>query len=257
MNKRDRAERARQEDAILNKVLLWIVGAVVLEALLLLLNKYYVDYIIADIEIMLAIHQALPILAGIFAVGFAACAVWTWRAHVREKRTGLPTALTIIFAALTVCSVVARWVPKESGIRFLYVAVPVVAVLAMIYYLYQREFFLVSLISMAGLLGLWLLQRRAGHAAFVYTCLIALGVALVGCVVVACVLQNAKGVLVLRGKPVRVLPAKANYVPIYITCGLMAVVLAAGVLLGAAMVLYAVPVAWLLVMAVYYTVKLM
>ena len=38
---------------------------------------------------------------------------------------------------------------------------------------------------------------------------------------------------------------------------ILAAVLAAGVVLGATMLLYAVLVAWLLVMAVYYTVKLM
>lgn len=257
MNKRDRAERARQEDAVLNKVLLWIVGAVVLEALLLLLNKYYVDYIVADIPIMLAIHEALPIAAVVFALLLAACGVWAWIWHQKGKKVGLPTGLTIAFAALAVCAVIARWVPNGTGIRFLYVAVPVVAVLAMIYYLYQREFFLVSVISAAGLCGLWLLQRREGHETFVYTCLIALGVALVGCAVVAWVLQSAKGALILRGKQVQLLPKKANYVPIYVTCGLDAAVLVAGVVWGSMMLLYAVLVAWLLVMAVYYTVKLM
>ena len=234
MDKRERTERAKQEDAILNKVLLWIVGAVVLEALLLLLNKYYVEYIVDDIEIAVAIHSALPILAVIFAVAFAACAVWAAALFRQKKKTGLAVALTVIFAALAICSAIARWVPNGTGIRFLYVAVPVAAVLAMIYYLYQREFFLVALVSTAGLVGLWLLQRRAGHEAFVYTCLIVLG-----------------------GKQVRILPKKANYVMIYVTCGLMAAVLAAGVAVGAMMLLYAVLVAWLLIMAVYYTVKLM
>ena len=44
MNKKEqlRQQRQRQEDAVLNKVLYWIVGAVVLEGLLLLLKRYYV-----------------------------------------------------------------------------------------------------------------------------------------------------------------------------------------------------------------------
>ena len=44
MDKRERAQRAKQEDALLNRVLAWIAGAVVLEALLLLLDRYYVNY---------------------------------------------------------------------------------------------------------------------------------------------------------------------------------------------------------------------
>ena len=257
MDKRERAERAKQEDAILNKVLLWIVGAVVLEALLLLLNKYYVHYIVADIPIAQALNRILPILAVVFAVGFAACGAWSIALLRQQKKNGLPVALTIICAALALCCAIARWVPNGTGIRFLYVAVPVAAVLAMIYYLYQREFFLVALLSTAGLVGLWLIQRRAGHEAFVYACLIVLGVALVACVAVSWILQSSKGILILGGKQVRVLPKKANYVMIYVTCGLVAAVLAAGVALGAMMLLYAVLVAWLLIMAVYYTVKLM
>ena len=49
MNKKEQqAQRARQEDEILVKVLWWIVGAVVLEALLRLLNRYYVDYTVTS-----------------------------------------------------------------------------------------------------------------------------------------------------------------------------------------------------------------
>ena len=257
MDKRERTERAKQEDAILNKVLLWIVGAVVLEALLLLLNKYYVHYIVADIEIAAALHKILPILAVVCAVGFVLCGIWTLTLYRQKKKMRLAAALTIIFAALAVCSAVARWIPNGTGVRLLYVGVPVIAVLAMIYYLYQREFFLVALLSTAGLAGLWLNQRRDGHPAVVYTGLIALGVILVACVVLAWRLQSNRGMVTLKGKQVQLLPKQANYVMIYVTCGLVAAVLAAGVVLGTMMILYAVLVAWLLVMAVYYTVKLM
>lgn len=257
MDKRERTERAKQEDAILNKVLLWIVGAVVLEALLLLLNRYYVNYLAGEISMMVAIHQALPVLAAVFAAAFAVCVFWAVSFRKKEKGTGLPVAFAVISAALAVCCAVARLVPSGTGVRFLYVCVPVAAVLAMIYYLYQREFFIVSALSAAGLAGLWLLQRRGSHAAFVYACLIALGVVLVACVVLVWILQSSKGVFAFRGKSVQLLPRNTNYVMFYVTCGVVAAVLAAGIAVGAMMLLYAVLVAWLLIMAVYYTVKLM
>ena len=50
MDKRVKTERARQEDAVLHKVLYWIVGAVVLEFLLLLVNRFYVKYTVADLQ---------------------------------------------------------------------------------------------------------------------------------------------------------------------------------------------------------------
>ena len=59
MNKRERTERARQEDAVLNKVLYWIVGAVVLEFLLLLVNRFYIKYTVATIGTANAIEAVL------------------------------------------------------------------------------------------------------------------------------------------------------------------------------------------------------
>ena len=39
-----KAEKQRQEDIALTKVLYWIVGAVVLEFLLLMTQKYYINF---------------------------------------------------------------------------------------------------------------------------------------------------------------------------------------------------------------------
>lgn len=208
MDKRERAERAKEEDAILNKVLLWIAGAVVFEALLLLLNKFYVNPIVRDIPIQAGILSALKVLIFIFPLCFVAAVVWMAQTKKKGGKLGFSIALSTIFAALSVCAIIARFY-KDVGVRFLYVAVPVAAVLAMIYYLYQREFFIVTLLGAGGLMGLWLLQRKEGHAALVYTCLIALGVVLVACVVVARLLQSKDGVLVLKGKSYQVLDRKS------------------------------------------------
>ena len=251
MDKRERAERAKQEDLILNKILLWIVGAVVLEALLLLLNQFYNHYTIAQLSIAVALRTALPILALLFAAGCAACIAWAVQNRKKGKRINFPIALAIFCAALALCCLITWLFP--TGIRVLYVAVPVVTVLAMIYYLYQHEFFAISTLCAAGLAGLWLIQNREGHEALVYTCLVLLAILLVACAVLAWTLQTHQGTWKKR----QLLPANANYVMLYITCGLVAAVLAGAVALGALMVLYAVLVAWLLVMAVYYTVKLM
>ena len=78
--------------------------------------------------------------------------------------------------------------------------------------------------------------------------------------VLARVLQSRGGVLSIKGKSLEVLPKNANYALLYITCAVIAAALVAALALGAVvtvMVYYAVPVAWLLIMAVYYTVKLM
>ena len=44
MDKNQREVRLRQEDADLNRGLLWVVGAVLLECLLLVVNRWYIKF---------------------------------------------------------------------------------------------------------------------------------------------------------------------------------------------------------------------
>ena len=231
MNKKEQqAQRAKQEDVVLNKVLWWIVGAVVLEVLLLLLNKVYANYTVEQIELAKSLRDVFSVLM---------------------------IALPICFVVLLIWAVVARKSGKFTGIRLLYVAVPAVAVLALIYYLYQREFFFAAVLSALGLLGVKVVPYHFGFPAIAYGYAVVLGVALVGAVVVFRVMQAAEGKLRLKGNWVEVLPKSANYALLYVTCGVVAAVVIAALLLGGLAVLYGVLVAWLLILAVYYTVRLM
>ena len=257
MNKKEQQiQRAKQEDAILTKALWWIVGAVVLEALLLLLNQVYSHYTPAQIQLAVALRSVFTGLAIALPICFVLLLIWAVKAHKSEKHAGLSAALAIIVLALAACAVIIR-VFDESGIRLLYVAVPAVAVLALIYYLYQREFFFAAVLSALGLLGVKVVPYHFGFPAIAYGYAVVLGVALVGAVVVFRVMQAAGGKLRLKGNWVEVLPKSANYVLLYVTCAVVAVVVIAALVLGALTLLYGVLVAWLLILAVYYTVRLM
>ncbi len=153
MNKKEQqAQRAKQEDVVLNKVLWWIVGAVVLEALLLLLNKVYANYTVEQIELAKSLRDVFSVLMIALPICFVVLLIWAVAARKSGKFTRLSSVLAGVMLALAVCAVVIR-VFDESGIRLLYVAVPAVAVLALIYYLYQREFFFAAVLSALGLLG--------------------------------------------------------------------------------------------------------
>ena len=258
MNKKEQqAQRARQEDEILTKVLWWIVGSVVLEALLLLLNRYYVDYTMDQFDLAYALHMSvIPVLAVVFPVCFAAMLVLWLVARKKGKLVRLTAGLTLAALALAVSALVTNFF-GATGIRFLYMAVPAVAVLALIYYLYQREFFFAALLSALGLLAVRVVPQHAGHPALSYGYAIVLAVALVGTAVVFTVMRASGGKLKLKGDWVQVLPKNANYALLYATCAVAAAVLAASLFLGALTLLYGVLVAWLLILAVYYTVRLM
>ena len=243
MDKRERAKRAKQEDALLNRVLAWIAGAVVLEALLLLLDRYYVNYRIKELPIQQALYQVMGVLAIVFPICFVLCAVWWFTSWRKDKPRALAGAGVTAFAVLSVCAVVARLYPNQTGVSALYVGVPCLAVLALVYYLYQHEFFVVTLLGAASVLGLWLIARRL---------LLIVAVAAVGRK-----LQQTGGLLAWKGKPVRVFSKNANYNMLYLSCAVAVLVQGAALALGSLMVLYGVVIVWLLAMAVYYTVRLM
>lgn len=258
MNKKEQkaAQRAREEDIVLTKVLWWILGAVVLEALLLLLNKVYVHYPAGQINIVLGIRTAFQVLSIALPIAFVILLIWTvvsWRASRSVKLPGILTGICLILAA---CSVII-YQYYSKGITFLYVAVPAVTVLALIYYLYQREFFFAAVLSALGLLGVRIAPQTPNNPRTAYGYLVALAVVLVAAAVWFRMLQCRKGNMKLLGKPVDMLPENANYALLYVTCALVAVVVIAALVLGSLAVLYGVLVAWLLILAVYHTVRLM
>ena len=73
-----KAAKAKQDEAALNRVLFWIVGGALLEFLLLLLNRYYSSYTVAQIQLRVALGTAVKIMAVAALVCAVATAVW-WR----------------------------------------------------------------------------------------------------------------------------------------------------------------------------------
>ena len=257
MNKKEQQmQRERQEDVVLNKVLWWIVGAVVLEFLLLLLNRFYSYYTPDGIALAQALRTVFTVLGIVLPLCFLALLAWYRSARRSGKGTRLSGALTLIALALAVCAVVIA-VFRASGIQFLYIAVPAVAVLALIYYLYQHEFFLIAVLSALGILAVHLVPRADLSALIAYGYAVALAVILAAALLFSRKLQTSGGILKLGGTELRLFPKNANYAMLYVTCIVVAAVLVAALLLGSLPVLYGVMVAWLLIMAVYYTVRLM
>lgn len=260
MEKREKTERQRQEDIALNKALFWMVCAAALVALLRLAERYYINFETNDAEISLAwtIGTALPFVPVIGLLLAAACIFWAVRKNKTGKGNGFPTVLATFFVGLAVSGVMV-WRFGTGGVQMMTYVVIGSAVLALIYFLYQRDFVVVGLSCGLGMLGVWAIFRE-GKTTRIYIAVILLLVVLAGLAVLARLVQKKRGVLTMKGREFELLPKNANYALIYITCAIIAVLLIAALLVGgvlSAMAYYAVPVAWLLIMAVYYTVKLM
>ena len=168
-------------------------------------------------------------------------------------RAGLQLSLAAVSAALYLCAQITL-VFQESGIRMLFWLVPAWAALALVYYLYQREFFLSALVSGVGVLGRWFV-RHAGASSF-YT---------IGAVAVILVLAvmmlwlKGHGGRLFSGEAGQLLPEEAGYPLMLLSCVISLAAIAIAAFVGGALsyyLLYAM-VAWLFALLVYYTVKMM
>ena len=157
---------------------------------------------------------------------------------------------------------ISRMVSDSVVLQYLTILVPAIAVLAVIYYLFQRDFFCISVISACGILCLQLYRKSFTAHRLRITCGFVLGLLLLAAAVVVLVLLQ-KGKLnptCKLGKLIHTLiPREANFPLLYATCALVAVMLALVLILGstAAYYLLFALIAWLFIMAVYYVVKLM
>lgn len=253
----NKSDKTLREEQALNRALAWFGCAAVVEALTLLVKRFYVDYHGGEAGIAQFLLRMFPILAVVSAVACAACVYWMVQNAKNDKTSRLPAVLAVITAVLAVCSTVFA-VFVGDGVRAMLVLVPVVAVLALIYYLYQKEFFVVAVSGAAALFALWWMRQTIWTMKIYLLAVVAL-VVIVLCIALALYLKKGDGVLTLSGKRIRVFGKTANYTVLVVACALMAVLLLAALLLGPTVAYYLMfgVVALLFVMAVYYTVKLM
>ena len=251
MDYNEREARRRQEDRDLNRALIWVGAAIVLEFLLVLVNKYYINFrtTTESINLALAINAALQGLRWVSLAALAACLVWAFLRMNKGEKAALPLALTAASGAQVILGF------RDSGVRMLFWLVPAWAALALVYYLYQREFFLAALVSGLGVLGLWFVR----HAGAVSPYTIAAVVAIVLVAGAMLWMKSHQGRLIVKEGIKRVLPPEAGYALMFASCVVSLAAIAAAVALGSAVSYYLLfaMVAWLFALLVYYTVKMM
>lgn len=253
MNKKEKELRRRQEDAALTRALFWVLGAIVMEFLVILVKRTYISFPVLEWRRAEMVHH---ILSGVRVAGLiAGIALIVWA--VLQLRKGAKWLLFAIAGEVCVllafCSHVVLF-GQGGGVRMLMVLIPALAGLALIYYLYQRDFFPCAAAVILSCVALWLVR---------------FGRKLEALVLLAALAALAVGILVLRKKggvaclvpetPIQLLPKSANYLLMLGSCAVGLLTVAASMVLGstAAYYLLFVMIAWLFVLLVYYTVKMM
>ncbi len=262
MDKDAKTARTKQEDTMLNRAFIWVLAAIILQGLLILTDKYYVNFIADDAGIALAF--AIQIAIKVITVAAVAAAVLGIVWYRKRKMSGKSGSAPLMGASLSgmvfVCGIVI-WKFYDSGIALLYVLVPASAVMALIYYLYRQECFLSGGMTAVALFGLWLIRRGGAgpYADLIGMYLVVMSVVVVLAAALLWQISRKGGVLQLGKREVRILSNKANYPLLYLSAAVSALTMLATFALGstAAYYLIFVLMAWAFVLLVYHTVRMM
>lgn len=150
-----KAQQQEQENITLNNIFNTFLGGLVAECYLFIL---YRGYIAGSIDSLLAWHNVLQVLVWVGAavlVGGGVLAL-VKKADGKLRKRGIFAAVLGAFFAIS------SWVAVtffDTGVIAMCTIVPVLTVLALIYFLYQRECFVDTVMLSAALFVVWICGR--------------------------------------------------------------------------------------------------
>lgn len=254
MSKANRSDK-RAQDYVVNKIL-----CVFTLAFLLILGLMNVSRMMSRANSYVLAFKAMPYIAAGFALLTIGCAVWALIA----KKKGIDTQyrlftgahFTVVFAFCALCTALLAMAFNKGTLTFLYVMIPAVAVLYIVFYSYPRDFFAIASSSGIGAIAVWVIASlKTGGlypalmlAVFAFS-VIALAIRLI-CTVIA---QKNGGKLF--GKDM--LASDARYALMYVTYALVLAALTVALVLGNAALYYAAfgLVGYLVLVGIYYTLR--
>lgn len=242
-NSNSKAKPVKRDEPMNGAMKLFLAGCVA-ELYLLVVRRYYANGT-AQQQIDWY-DKYLNILTGAGAAVFAIGVILSllWKADRKKRIAGWSVTAAGAFVALS--SFLVRW--NMGTLTLLTVVVPVAMLLGILWSLYDRECALSLTILGVSLIALWVCRREVDSIYLGTYVKLAAAAYIIVLAVVA--------FLVKRGKLGKLLPAKADPLPIYVACGLSAAAMAVA-LISTTIAYYAM---WALGMvvfglAVYYTVK--
>lgn len=253
-DKDKREKRYQQEDAAFNQMLLCLAVAVVAELLLLLVKGIYVD-LSAGPTGYDVLNNFFHVFSFLGAALTAAGIVWVVLSFRKKKSVTVPCVCAAVAAGLWALSGLSYYL-FDLGLDIMILLPAVGAVLIVVYFLYQRVFFLNAVLTAGGLLVLWLhRQHYWGHPTVIRLFFAAEFALLAAGIVLGFRLRGSDGKL----GSLQVLPPDTNYLMTWITCEVTAVALVLALVLGTEAGLYLLfaLVALVFAQAVFYTVQLM
>ncbi len=240
-----------KRDGPMTGAMKFFLAGCVAELYLLTVRRFYVNGTLEQVVAWDA-YLVYFLWAGLAVLAAGAVLSILWRADKRRRAAGW--WLLGAGGFLAASSFLIKFY-FTSALTFLSVLVPVVMLLSILWTLYDRECAWALTILGCSLLALWVCRRELNSIYFGTYVKIAVVVYLVLLAAAAFLAHKAMKRDGMLGR-VRVLPAGADVLPVYVACGISAAALAAA-LISVTAAYYAM---WALAivvfaLAVYYTVK--
>ena len=240
-----------QNNKVMDAAMNFFIAGCAAEIWLLMVRRFYVK---GTLNQLMSWHNT--VLPAAMWVGVAALIAGIvlavmFRAVPGKKRTAA-LVLAGAGAFLTVTSPVIRMM-GSTALTPLTVLVPVVMVLAILWYLYDRECVCALAVLSGTAMVLWVSRKGGGFWNAKVLAVAAVWIVICGALVLVLRKAQKTGGTV---KEVRILPENADYQPIWLAAGVSVALLAVG-LVSVTLAYYALWAAALLIfaMAVYYTVQ--
>lgn len=160
LNKKE--EQVKAQDYVTNKLLCAFTIAFIL--IIALIN---VGRMMRSTDTFVTTFNAIGIFTWIMLALTVVAIVFAIIAKVRGKdeKYKLVTAkhIAVVLAFVTACSAALAFAFNENTINLLYIFIPAVTVLFIIYHTFPRDFFVLSLVAGFGAIGLWLMGSAMGY----------------------------------------------------------------------------------------------
>lgn len=248
--------REERDNLVLKKVFhLFLVG-IVAECYLLIVSKQYIN---SSGDLFFGIYHAMQVLTVVGLVVMVAGIVLLALQKGSEKVKKCYPWLIIAGGFFGISSFLFNFLFPKGG-TYLCVIVPILTVLGLVYYLFQREFFWLTIILGGGMFTVWVCRKGIGSANWHTRALVGSLVVLAGLVVVTILTRMVQK---NHGKWIGkchcpIFPANCDYRLMYFAYAIVfvAIVLALVMVTTTYYSLWALGIL-LFVYAVYYTTKLM
>lgn len=241
-------------DAVTKTIFAFCAAALLIFIFMLISDNYSVA------ESFLSVREGVRLGAIISAAGAVLGLIAALIGKFAMKNPAVTTVGSIVLVVGAIMSVglLAMYLYYVKVSQLIYFAIAAIALLYMIYNIYQKPFFFISTLCFVSAFGFYILSRMASYSSNSLIYFAVVGVMAVCIIAVAAVAAVAKG---NKGDifGVRVIDAPLSYVLMYTTSGFFTATLIASVLLGAS-ACYAclfISIAYFFIMAIYYTIKLM